>query len=106
MTSVDVESKGGVDGTPQLMVVLAVLDVPVPITVGLLQVRVWVNMVADTFGATVFCIMGTANWVLQKLLLSCTITVHVPGMVVVVDVLPPSIMLGVTTPVNEGARKV
>lgn len=63
-------------------------------------------MLALTFGAMVFCKIGTEMVVLQKLELSCTITVQVPGRVVTVELLPPSIILGVTTPVKVGGRKV
>jgi hypothetical protein len=74
-------------------------------------VSVWVdtvpdNAVADTFGATVFWMIGMVSSVLHQLLLSSTITVHVPGTVTAVDVLAPRITLGVTTPVKVGARKV
>jgi hypothetical protein len=43
---------------------------------------------------------------LQKFELSCTIAVHVPGILNTVDVLAPKITLGETTPVKLGARKV
>lgn len=64
------------------------------------------SMAADTFGATVFWIIGMVSSVLHQLLLSSTITVQVPGMVVTVDVLPPRITLGVTAPVKVGGRNV
>ena len=62
-------------------------------------------VVTATFGATVFCIIGTDNIVLQLLLLSFTITVHVPGNVVIVDVFP---LYGPTAkvPPKPGGRKV
>jgi hypothetical protein len=63
-------------------------------------------MLALTFGATVFCNTGTEMVVRHQFELSCTITVQVPGIVVTVEVLPPRITLGVTTPVKLGARKV
>jgi hypothetical protein len=40
MISVDVERLGGTDGTFQVMVVNGVVVVPVPMTVGFLQVKV------------------------------------------------------------------
>ena len=106
ITSVGDPRLGGVTGISQVTFVLAVVLLPVASTVGVLQVSVCVYMLAETSGATVFWIIGTERIVLQKLLLSSTITVHVPGMVVTVDVLPPRITLGVTAPVKVGGRKV
>ena len=70
ITQVGVESKGGTEGIPQLMTVLGVDDVPVARTVGVLHKSVCVSMLALTFGAMVFCKMGTEIVVLQKLELS------------------------------------
>ena len=106
MTQVAVDSNGGVEGTPQLITVLAVVEDPVARTVGFLHVRVCVSILALTFGAMVFCRTGTERTVLHQLELSCTITVHVPGTVVTVEVFPPRMILGVTTPVKLGAKKV
>ena len=44
--------------------------------------------------------------VLQKLELSCTITVHVPGVQMVVEVFEPNTTVGEITPVKDGAKKV
>ena len=106
ITTVGVDNSGGVLGTPQLITVLAVVELPVARTVGVRQVSVCVNTLAITFGAIVFCSNGTEIIVLHQLELSCTITVQVPGIVVTVEVFPPNMILGVTTPVKLGARKV
>lgn len=106
MIRVGVDKLGGVLGTNQVMLVLLVLDVPVANTVGVLHNKVWVRTFALTFGATVFCKIGTEIVVRQKLELSCTMTVHVPGIVVTVELFTPRIMLGVTTPVKVGGKKV
>ena len=50
--------------------------------------------------------MGTAISVRHQLLLSCTITVQVPGKVVAVELFDPRMILGVTTPEKPGGRKV
>ena len=63
-------------------------------------------MLADTFGATVFLITGTERIVRHQFELSCTITVHVPGIVVTVELLLPNITLGVGNPTNDGGRNV
>ena len=106
ITTVGDVTNGGLIGTSQLILEFAVVVVPVAITVGLRQVNVCVYMLADTFGAMVFCKIGTEMVVRQKLELSCTMTVHVPGTCVTVELFPPNITLGVTTPVNDGARNV
>ena len=51
---VGVDRLGGTEGTSQEIIVLAVVEDPVARTVGVLQVNVWVNIPAVTFGAMVF----------------------------------------------------
>ena len=70
ITSVGVDKLGGVDGTFHVILVNGVVVVPVAITVGLKQVNVCVNMLAETFGATVFWITGTESMVRHQFELS------------------------------------
>ena len=85
---VDVATNGGGIGCIQLICVFGVEDVPVANTVGLLHVSVCVKIFIATFGEIVFCEIITGKIVLQKFVLSCTTTVHVPGKVVTVEVFP------------------
>lgn len=52
-------------------------------------------MIADTFGAVVFCRIGMDMIVRHQLELSCTITVQVPGIWVTVELLKLSTVLAV-----------
>lgn len=70
ITQVGVDKLGGTDGTSHEITVFPVVDVPVASTVGVLQSKVWVSILAITCGAVVFCRTGTDICVLQKLELS------------------------------------
>lgn len=82
---VGVGNENGAAGINQVTIVFGVNEVPIASTVGLLQVKVWVNIVADTFGNTVFDNNTTGNGVWQPLTGSNTTKVQVPGTPVVVQ---------------------
>jgi hypothetical protein len=66
-----------------------VVVVPIATNVGVVQVKVWVRMLADKEGLVVFCKIESAKAVWQPPGLS-TITVHVPGVAVVNE--PPALV--------------
>ena len=83
-----VGNENGLDGINQPTVVLAVDELPTANTLGLLHVNVCVGMAADTLGAVVWDKITTGNGVWQPLIGSRTTNVHVPGTVVMVQLVP------------------
>jgi len=90
-----VPNVGGKPGIFHVTIAFGVDDVPCANTVGLLQVKVCVNIVADTFGNVVFDNTTTGKGAWQPLIGSYVIAVHVPTEPVVTHCEPLKLIVGI-----------
>ena len=90
-----VGDENGAAGNNHVTFTSAVVELPTANTVGLVQVKVWVNIAAVTFGNTVFDKTVTGIGVWQPLIGSKTINVQTPGTGVVVHDCALKLVVGI-----------